>query len=347
MSRNKAFIAFTVVVILLFAILKMRTGEGAYFNSGYRPVMGTFANVISIAPDFATAQEAVERAFDEFKKIEKLMSYHKSDSELSRINQNAYRQDLKVSDVTLDVIKKAIQFSELTDGAFDITVAPLVELYKKAEDINSIPQMQEIEDARSKIGFQKLFLDAEKKTIRFSVEGMKIDLGGIAKGYAIDSAVREMKRTGATGGMVDIGGDIRVFGEAPGSREYWRIGLQDPNIGKYDLSEDKYVLVLKVNNLAVATSGDYRRFYLVGGREFSHIFDTRIGMSSNELGSVSVIADTALAADALATAVSVMGREKGLQLIEELVDTEAVLLPSDNKKIIKTSGAEKYLAEIP
>jgi len=344
MKKNKTIFVVILVVISLLASLKLLSGKNAYFDSGQRPVMGTFANVIAIAPDLHTAKNAVEKAFEEFEKVEKLASYYRTDSQINRINQNASKQAVQISDGTFEVIKKAIKFSKLTNGAFDITVAPLVELFKKAEDVNSLPQKNEIESARSKVGFQKLILDTVNKTIQFSVEGMRIDLGGIAKGYAIDNAAEAMKIAGAAGGMIDIGGDIRVFGNPPKGRHCWLIGLQNPDTPKTDISKDNYLLVLKLNNIAVATSGDYRRFYFIKGQKFSHIFDTNTGSSSDKLSSVSIIADNAVKADALATAVSVMGKDKGLNLIEKLPQTEAILIASANKeKIIKTSRADKYI----
>jgi len=344
MKKNKTIFAVILVVISLLASLKLLSGKNAYFDSGHRPVMGTFADVIALAPDLHTAKDAVEKAFEEFEKVEKLASYYRTDSQINRINQNACKQPVKMSDDIFEVIQKAIKFSELTNGAFDITVAPLVELFKRAEDTNSLPQKNEIEDARSKVGFQKLILDTENKTIRFSVEGMRIDLGGIAKGYAIDTAVEAMKQAGAAGGMVDIGGDIRVFGNPPNGRDCWLISLQNPDTPKTDISKDNYLLVLKLNNTAVATSGDYRRFYFIKGQKFSHIFDTHTGYSANKLSSVSIITENAAKADALATAVSVMGKDKGLNLIEKLPQAEAILLSSANKgKIIKTTGADKYI----
>ncbi len=344
MKKNKTIFAVILVVISLLVSLKLLSGKNAYFDSGHRPVMGTFANVIALAPDLHIAKNAVEKAFGEFEKVEKLMSSYRTDSQINKVNDNAYNQPVQVSDDTFEVIKKAIKFSKLTNGAFDITVAPLVELFKKAEDVNSLPRKNEIENARSKIGFQKLILDIVNKTVKFSVEGMKIDLGGIAKGYAIDTAVEAMKNAGAAGGMIDIGGDIRVFGEPPNGRHSWLIGLQNPDITKTDIAKDNYLLVLKLNNTAVATSGDYRRFYFIEGQKFSHIFDAHTGYNANKLPSVSIITENAAKADALATAVSVMGKDKGLNLIEKLPQTEAILISSENKgKIIKTSRADKYI----
>jgi thiamine biosynthesis lipoprotein len=193
------------------------------------------------------------------------------------------------------------------------------------------------------VGYEKLKLNNQNKTIEFSVNGMRVDLGGIAKGYAIDKAVEAMQACGAIGGMVDIGGDIRCFGTPAKGKEHWLIGLQDPNETKDGLGESEPLLVLKLTDAAIATSGGYRRFALIEGKKYSHIIDTKTGYSSDQLTSVTIISKNATDADALATAVSVMGAEKGLALIEELPQTEAILIPSQPKlQLIKTTGAEKY-----
>jgi len=198
----------------------------------------------------------------------------------------------------------------------------------------------------SKVGFEKLKLDSENKTVQFSDNGMLLDLGGIAKGYAIDKAIEAAQRCGAIGAMVDIGGDVRCFGLPPEGKDHWLIGLQDPNSAIEGFEGGGLLLVLKVTNAAVATSGDYQQFVLIEGKRYSHIMDRRTGTSAEGLSSVTIIADNATDADALATSVSVMGAEKGLVLIENLPGTEAMLITSGQEhEITKTSGAGKYIKE--
>jgi len=172
---------------------------------------------------------------------------------------------------------------------------------------------------------------------------MRIDLGGIAKGYAIDKAVEAMQEAGAVGGMVDVGGDIRCFGAPPPGKNKWLIGVQNPRKTE-NLVAGEPLLVLKLTNAAVATSGDYRRFILIENRKYSHIINTRSGRGTKGLASVTIISPSAIHADALATAVSVIGAEKGLALIEKLPQTEAILILSEPKhELLETSGAQKYL----
>jgi len=313
-------------------------------DSGYQMIMGTFVHVVVVAEDSGTAKKCVQAALEEIRKVDDLMSDYKSDSEISRVNRDGAKMAVRVSESTYEVLQRSIEFSEMTGGAFDITVGPLVALFRNAKENKVAPSEQQIARARSKVGFEKLKLDNENKTVQFSENGMLLDLGGIAKGYAIDKAIEAAKRSGAIGAMVDIGGDVRCFGLPPKGKDHWLIGLQDPNSAIEGIEGGGLLLVLKITNAAVATSGDYQQFVLIEGKRYSHIMDRRTGTSAEGLSSVTIIADNATDADALATSVSVMGAENGLVLIEKLPNTEAILLTSQTEfKIIKTPGAEKYI----
>jgi thiamine biosynthesis lipoprotein len=313
-------------------------------DSGMHVVMGTFARVVAVAADSNTAKGCIEAAFAEIEKVEKLMSYHKSDSEISELNRDGFRQAVKVSKSTYEVLQRSIEFSKLSGGAFDVTVGPLVDLWHSAEEVNSLPADAELQQARSKVGYDKLILDANEMSVRFAAEGMRVDLGGIAKGYVLDKAVEAIQKGGAVGGMVDIGGEIRCFGSPPAGQNIWRIGLQDPAVAKDAMNTGKPLLILRLTDAAVSTSGDYRRFVTIGGKRYSHIVDPESGYSSESLASVTVICPSATDADALSTAVTVMGKEKGLALIEQMPGVEAILItPAPEFKQIRTTGAEKFI----
>ncbi len=334
------FVACLIIVALYFS-----TGPGKQveLDSGHRMVMGTFARVVVIAKDSDSAMKCIESAFTQINKVDDLMSDYKSDSEISNVNRDGFEKAVQFSQSTYEVLQRSIEFSKLTDGAFDITVGPLVELFRKAKKKQVFPGPDEIAEAKSKVGFEKLKLDDENRTVQFTVEGMRLDLGGIAKGYAVDKAVETMQAHGAIGGMVDLGGDIRCFGAALKGRDHWVIGLQNPNMVK-DSAGREVLLKLKITNGAIATSGDYQQFILIEGKRRSHIIDRKTGTSIEGLSSVTIIADNATNADALATAVSVMGSEKGLELIEKIPGTEAILITSQPEfKLMKTSGAEMYI----
>ncbi len=312
-------------------------------ESGYRDVMGTIARIVAVGMDEAVAAECIEAGFSELVGVDELMSDYKEDSEISRVNRDAGREAVEVGEAVFEVLERSVEFSEKTGGVFDITVGPLVDLWRAAGEGGRMPTEEDIAEAEAKVGYDKLKLDAAKRTVRFAVDGMRLDLGGIAKGYAIDKAVVAMREKGAIGGMVDVGGDIRCFGAPPRGRGEWMVGLQNPSISKADTS-GQLVLTLKLADKAVATSGDYRRFVLIDGKRFSHIVNPVAISAAGELVSVTIIAASALEADALATAVSVLGSEKGLELVEKSEGVEAILIPvGDEGKIIKSSGAELYI----
>jgi thiamine biosynthesis lipoprotein len=341
-SRN-----IVILVCLSFTAVSFFSCSGrerADADSGYQMIMGTFVHIVAVAENSDSAEKCVRAAIDEIRKVDDLMSDYKSDSEISRVNREAFEKAVQVSDSTYEVLQRSVEFSEMTGGAFDITVGPLVALFRKAKESKVAPGEEQIALAKSKVGFEKLKLDSENKTVQFSENGMLLDLGGIAKGYAIDKAIEAAQRCGAIGAMVDIGGDVRCFGLPPKGRDHWLIGLQDPNSAIEGIEGGGLLLILKVINAAVATSGDYQQFVLIEGKRYSHIMDRRTGKSAEGLSSVTVITDNATDADALATAASVMGAEKGLALIEKLPNTEAILIsPQPKSEIIKTSGAEKYI----
>jgi thiamine biosynthesis lipoprotein len=307
-------------------------------DGGSRQSMGTFARIAAVTRNPKRAKRYIEAGFNEFKRIENMMSYFKPDSELSKVNREAFARPVKVSRELFEILQTSVDYSRLSNGAFDITVGPLVDLWHKAGEVNEIPDENAIAAAKSRVGYEKLILDTNTMTVRFAVEGMRIDLGGIAKGYAVDKVVEIMKRKGATGGMVDSGGNIRCFGK-PANKGEWVVGVQDPN-----LENDNPLMVLRLDNMAVATSGDYRRFVEAGGQKISHIIDANTAGGANKLSGDTIIAPTATGADALSTAVNVLGPEKGLELVERILDVEAILItPAPEYRVIKSSGVDEYI----
>lgn len=343
-SHRSVAIGGMSLLLLIALYFAVTARDLATFDSNYRVIMGTFTRVIVLAESDKLAAACAEAAFAEQRRVDALMSTYKENSEISRVNREAFEKPVQVSEATFEVVQRAVHFSERSDGAFDVTVGPLVDLWRAAAEANEPPTEVALAEARSKVGYEKLIVDEKAKTIRFTVAGMKIDLGGIAKGYAIDRSVDAMKQRGALGGMVDIGGDVRCFGKPPEGQKTWLIGLQDPSVTPDDLSRGKTLLVLKVTDQAVTTSGDYRRFIVVGGARESHILDTHTGHGARQLASVTIIAPNATSADALATAVSVLGPEEGLTLIERLPNTEAILIPAGpGGKLTYSTGAAAYV----
>ena len=309
-------------------------------DGGFRITMGTVARIMVTAEDAGQAHQAIEAAFDKIFQIDQMMSDYDPDSQLSQVNRDAFDEPVQVDADLLEVLAAAKLYSCMSDGAFDITIGPVVQLWRKAREDGAAPTPEAIAKAKASVGHENLTLDAEKHTVQFAKEGMFLDLGGIAKGYAIDKAIEILQAGGVSGAMVDIGGDLRCFGTAANGKEHWLIGLQDP------ADDETILMTLNMDDMAVATSGDYRRFVMIEEEKHSHIVDPTTADSAQDLSSVTIIAPTATAADALATAVTVLGNKKGLALIEKIENTEAILIANGEEfSLLKTTGVDQYIQE--
>lgn len=341
MRQERSKKVFPIVIglfgtaVLLWAAFKDRSVK---IDSGWRITMGTVARIVVVAKSPSDGQKAVQAAFDKIYDIEKRMSDYDPNSLLSKVNREAYGASVAVDEEVFEVLAAAIEYSRLSEGAFDVTVGPVVRLWRQAKKTGLAPSMEALRAARDKVGYKNLILDAQNLTVQFAKEGMQLDLGGIAKGFAVDKAIEILQKAGLKGGMVDIGGNIRCFGTPADGQRHWLIGLQDP------ASDENILARLKLDDRAVSTSGDYRRFIIIDGRKYSHIINPATADSAQTLSSVTIIAPTAMAADALSTAVSVLGDKKGMALVESIPDIEAILIPSGEKSVLeKTAGADQYL----
>ncbi len=281
-------------------------------------VMGTACTLTVVVPSEkkAAAQEALAKAEAVLRRVEALMSAHRDGSEVRRLKGASAMQRVALSPETLEVLRTARHFAEVTGGAFDATAAPLFRLWKRCAALDRLPTQDELAAARavSRWDTLTLFKDGAVK----ANSRAEVDLGGIAKGYAIDRAVETMKAAGCVGGLVDVGGDIRCFGTKPGGRP-WRIAVRAP-------TGPRHAGVLELKSAAVCTSGDYLRFVQIKGKRYSHIIDPRSGMPVEKTPSVTVIAPDATTADGLATAVSVLGPTEGLDLVNRLEGVECLLM---------------------
>ncbi|MCL0104550.1 FAD:protein FMN transferase [Dehalococcoidia bacterium] len=269
--------------------------------------MGTVVSITAIDEDTQRAKAAVRDAFNEISRIENLMSATDESSEIYILNQSG-GDWVYLSPETLHVLERSLYFARLSDGAFDPTVKPLVDLWmERVKAWGRLPTTGELGEALALVDWQNLMVDEDKGRARFLKEGMAITLGGIAKGYAVDRASEVLQESGIERALVDIGGDIRGFGP-----ESWRIAIQHPR------DEYGWLEVIDLKNAAVATSGDYRRFFLLGERRVHHILDPRTGQPADAVMSVTIVAENCLDADALTTLVFVLGPEKGKELLDSL-----------------------------
>lgn len=285
-------------------------------------VMGSIRARITVVSGRMSAEEAksaILLAFAEVRKVDRLMSKYKEDSDVSRLNESQAGVRIEVSPATFAVLEESQRIAELTGGAFDITALPLSTVWGFwPEREPHVPPDEEIRAALSHVGSAKLSLDRATGSLMKSDPETKVDLGGIAKGYAVDRAVSVLRRKGVRHALVEVGGETRAMGKNKDGK-LWRIGVMHPR-------RREFLTVLELSDRAVATSGDYMKFFFVDGKKYCHLIDPRNGRPiTNDLASVTVLADNCTEADALATAVSIMGAEEGLKLIESLPRVEAVI----------------------
>ncbi len=289
-------------------------------------IMGTAIHVELWGDDADVASDAIDAVMQEMHRIDASMSPYKESSELSRINREAARQPVEISLEVFDLLARSIAFSELSDGAFDITYASAGHLYDYRRRIR--PTDAQLSVAREAIGYRHLQLDRAARTVRFARDGVRIDLGGFAKGYAVDNGAAILARHGVRHAVVAAGGDSRMLGDRCGRP--WTIGVRDPR------RKGEVVALLPLEDVAVSTSGDYERYFDDGGERCHHLIDPRTGMSPHSVRSVTVIAPDGLTSEALSKTVFVLGVEKGLRIVESMPDVDAV--------VIDTAGTLHYSA---
>jgi FAD:protein FMN transferase len=279
-------------------------------------IMGTSIGVDLWADDADVGEAAVDAVMAEMHRIDRRMSPHKPDSELSRINSFAGHQAVPVSSELFALLARAVGFSRLSGGAFDITFASVGNLFDYRH--GQRPTDAQIDEARRAIGWQYLDLDARERTVRFRKPGMRIDLGGFAKGHAVDNATSILRGMGIHHAIVSAGGDSRVIGDRRG--QPWTVAIRHPR------QPDEVAAVMPLIDCAISTSGDYERGFDENGTRWHHIVDPSTGRSPNALHSVTILANDGLTAEALSKTVFVLGLERGLAIVEAMPGTDAVVI---------------------
>ncbi len=301
--------------------------------------LGTIVELTLYAPDENVANEAARSAFARTRELDKIFSDYKSDSETMRLCETTGSgRRIRVSKELFLVLKQAVAVSEQTDGAFDVTVGPLVKLWRRARREKTLPTPDEVAIAKESVGWRQISLDEAAMTVELKRPGMRLDFGGIAKGYIAQEMSRVLRDQGFQQTLVAVAGDI-VAGDPPPGTQGWKVGVAP--LDRSNGSSSRYLLL---KNGAVSTSGDAFQFAEIDGVRYSHIVDPRTGLGLIRRSSVTVIAQEGSTADALATAVCVLGPERGLKLIEDQANAEALIVQAtaDGLNVVESKGFRSY-----
>jgi len=311
------------------------------FSSGlykfHHVAMGTVVEITLMGENEESAQNAALQAFQEIKRIEYLMSPWIESSDVNRINRSAGNDGVRVSPETVKVIKRAQEVSKLSGGGFDITVAPLVQLWRKARERGMPPEMEEVKENLNLVNFRNLKIHYGGRVL-LKKKGMAIDLGGIAKGYAVDRAFELLKGLGYRNLVVNAGGDLRVGGSKP--KGPWSIGIQHPR------DPEKILARISLSDTAVATSGDYEKFFIHQGKRYHHILNPKNGFPAEGCQSVTVLHKEGTTADALATAIFVLGPEKGYALCQRLEGVDCLIVDREGN-VTLSPGLKGRISFVP
>lgn len=313
-------------VTLLFAIQPIFAQQWVIRDA---KIMGTTIHTEVWHNDKGVAKQAADIVLDTMREVDQSMSSYIETSELSHVNKHAAVSEIPISDELYSVINHSLHYSFITEGAFDITFASVGYLYNFRNAVR--PTQDEIQQQLQGINFRNIDLNEEKKTIHFKHANIRIDLGGIAKGYAVDLAVQRAKQLGVEHILVTVGGDTRILGDRRGRP--WVIGIRHP------LDKEKVIAKIPLANEALSTSGDYERYFEEDGVRYHHIIDPYTGDSAREVHSVTILGPAAMDTDALSTSVFVLGAAKGMKLLESLPEIEGIIVDSEGK-LLFSSGLQ-------
>ena len=321
----KRLLPICLIVLVLAGLIYLRQPQTDGQVSRTALIMGTVVDIRAYSEDNKQLEQAVTKAFEEMSRVEQLFSSHIAESEISRLS--AATESLSLSPEVIRLLQMGQQIGADTSGAFNMSLGALKDLWQIEGEEPHIPSEQELSTVLKKTGSGALTIVGDR--VIKSKADLKIDLGGIAKGYAVDRAVSVLRQAGVTSATVNAGGDIALLGDKQGRP--WRIGIQHPR------QTNDLLVTLQLKDQAVVTSGDYERFFERDGIRYHHIFDPVSGKPARQCQSVTVVAADAASADALATAAFVLGPDAGLKLLEGLSNVEGLLVSADGK-LMKTSG---------
>jgi thiamine biosynthesis lipoprotein len=287
-------------------------------------LMGNNFEISVVAHDESWAYDKIDLAIKEIQRIEKLLTTYNDQSETNQINKNAGIKPVKVTVETLQLIQRSLRISEITQGAFDISYGSVDKsLWNFDTNMKSLPDAVTAKKMVRLINYRNIIVNSEENTVYLREKGMRIGFGGIGKGYAAERAKYILKKEGIEAGIVNASGDLTTWGNQPDGT-VWTIGIVHPNFANSIFS------YLNVTDMAVATSGNYEKFIMIGGKKFSHTINPRTGLPVTGIKSVTIISPNAEIADAMATPVTIMGIEAGLAMINQIKQIEAIIIDDNN-----------------
>lgn len=311
----------TLLAVAFFGCAGVPFGQEPVVVTRAQMQMGTLVKITAVGLSESDARAAAAAGFAEIRRLEELLSTWIPTSELSRVNAAAGVMPVPVSPDTLTVVQRAMQAAELTGGGFNIAIGPAVDAWRVTE-AQRIPTASELEALRPLVDLRAVHVNERDRTIYLEKAGMRIDVGGIGKGYAADQAVAAMQKAGALAGVVALSGDIKTFGRLPGGKPF-PVGIQHPR------QEGAVLAWIDLQDEAISTAGDYERFFERDGVRYHHILDPLTLQPARACQSVTVIAKEGVWADGLDTGIFVMGVESGMRLVESLPDVEAIIVDRD------------------
>ena len=324
MSSIKIILIACFLIAFSVTSCKQNTPKELYKFTSEQNYMGTVFVITAIDELEEKAQHAVELAYKEVERIEQLISSWDENSETAAINRNAGVKPVKVSEELFNLIERSKKVSELTGGVFDISFASIDKIWRFDGSVTSIPSETDIKSSVEKINYKNIILDNANQTVFLKEKGMKIGFGAIGKGYAANRCKALMIKEGIKSGVVNAGGDLITWGKQKNGNE-WSIGIADPT------KKEDAMSWLKISDLSVVTSGNYERFIEIDGTRYCHIINPKTGWPSKALNSVTIISSDAEIGDAMATSVFILGKEKGLQLINQMQGIECFIIDENDE----------------
>ena len=325
----KLMLRSVVFCIGIAASLLTSTAQAEWFNRVNDGIMGTRIVVELWADDAAAANKAIDAVMAEMMTIDRDMSTYKPESEVSRVNRDAATAPMVISPALFGLLSTALEFSRITGGAFDITYASVGFMY----DFHSHkkPTDAEIQSALPAVNYHHVVLDPQNSTVFFTQPGVRIDLGGIGKGYAVDRGIEILKSLGVDHALVTAGGDSRIIGDRFGKP--WIVGIRHPD------DKNRVIAKIPLVDTAMSTSGDYERYFDEDGVRYHHIIDPRTGKSASKVRSATILASTATRTDGLSKTAFVLGAEEAMKIYETLDDVDAILVTPDGR-VLYSKGIE-------